>query len=104
MLQFREKKLKPYKPRQDSASSLAQKEIFGLQIGNFKPTRRPSRPSRRRAFPLDPVDGALAEAVDLEEDGRVDEDVHQSVSLDVNVAPTGKEPLRNVAHVEQHSH
>jgi len=56
-----------------------------------------------RQLPIGPVDGAFPEAVDLKEDGEVDEDVEESVSLEEDVALTRKKTLRNVTNVEDAS-
>ena len=46
------------------------------------------------------IEGALVEAVDLEEDGAVDEQMEDRVSLKEDVAAAREKPLRNVAHVK----
>ena len=56
-----------------------------------------------RHLPVLSVDGAFSESVNLNEDGEVDENVEQRVTLKENVALAGEEPLGHVAHVEDAS-
>merc|ERR1719431_1398300 len=72
---------------------------------DFPPISELSTPKGRltRQLPIGPVDGAFPEAVDLKEDGKVDEDVEESVPLEEDVALTRKKTLRHVTNVEDAS-